>query len=84
MSQARPQGRPRPEPPVSDGVSMRDLLASCAAAKAVSTPPRAPEPETRRPLRDRHAHLDGHDGHDGNDGHGGHDGHDGRDHREAA
>lgn len=25
------------------GVSMRDLLASCAAAKAVSRPPRAPE-----------------------------------------
>ncbi|MEU2586262.1 hypothetical protein ABZ612_25540 [Streptomyces avermitilis] len=24
------------------GVSMRDLLASCAAARAVSTPPRAP------------------------------------------
>jgi hypothetical protein len=26
------------------GVSMRDLLASCAAAEAVSRPPRAPEP----------------------------------------
>ncbi|WP_281404289.1 hypothetical protein [Streptomyces roseirectus] len=25
-------------------VSMSDLLASCAAAKAVSLPPRAPEP----------------------------------------
>ncbi|MFH8802427.1 hypothetical protein ACH4F6_22920 [Streptomyces sp. NPDC017936] len=27
------------------GVSMRELLASCAAAEAVSRPPRAPEPE---------------------------------------
>ena len=27
------------------GVSMRDLLASCAAAEAVSRPPRAPDPE---------------------------------------
>lgn len=26
------------------GVSMRDLLASCAAAEAVSTPPRLPDP----------------------------------------
>ncbi|GAB7103828.1 hypothetical protein JCM4814A_21420 [Streptomyces phaeofaciens JCM 4814] len=25
------------------GVSMRDLLASCAAARAVSTPPRVPD-----------------------------------------
>ncbi|MCM1970313.1 MULTISPECIES: hypothetical protein [Streptomyces] len=31
---------PRPLPPVS----MRDLLAASAAATAVSTPPRAPEP----------------------------------------
>ena len=28
------------------GVSMRDLLASCAAAEAVSTPPRLPDPAT--------------------------------------
>ncbi|SER57136.1 hypothetical protein SAMN04487983_101898 [Streptomyces sp. yr375] len=27
----------------SAGVSMRDLLASCAAAEAVSTPPRLPD-----------------------------------------
>ncbi|MGW2184906.1 hypothetical protein [Streptomyces sp. NPDC001667] len=27
-------------------LSMRDLLAACAAADAVSTPPRAPEPES--------------------------------------
>ncbi|MEV6650357.1 hypothetical protein [Streptomyces sp. NPDC051219] len=31
------QSRPRPV------VSMRDLLASCAAATAVSTPPREPQ-----------------------------------------
>ncbi|GAA2785667.1 hypothetical protein [Streptomyces showdoensis] len=35
----------------ADSVSMRDLLASCAAASAVSTPPREPvapdEPEQR-------------------------------------
>lgn len=35
--------RPRPLP----GVSMRDLLAACAAAAAVSTPPRAPEQPRR-------------------------------------
>jgi hypothetical protein len=29
-------------------VSMRDLLASCAAADAVSRPPRAPMPEAPR------------------------------------
>ena len=29
-------------------VSMRDLLASCAAAKLISTPPPDPEPETPR------------------------------------
>ncbi|MFJ5529608.1 hypothetical protein [Streptomyces sp. NPDC093261] len=28
-------------------VPMRDLLASCAAAKAVSTPPRDPDPAPR-------------------------------------
>ncbi|WP_078861388.1 hypothetical protein [Streptomyces sp. NRRL F-5650] len=78
MSQPRPQGRPRSEPPASAGVPMRDLLASCAAAKAVSTPPRAPEPETRRPLRDRAGHLDGQVGHDGCDGHVACDGHDRR------
>lgn len=31
------------------GVSMRDLLAACAAAAAVSTPPRAPEPQHSEP-----------------------------------
>ncbi|MFD0316772.1 hypothetical protein [Streptomyces flavalbus] len=31
-------------PGFPDGVSMRDLLASCAAADLVSRPPRDPEP----------------------------------------
>ncbi|MFE9439764.1 hypothetical protein ACFYO2_12235 [Streptomyces sp. NPDC006602] len=42
----------KPEPPsyaVVAGVSMRDLLASCAAATAVSTPPRLPDPGTVQP-----------------------------------
>ncbi|MFH8707412.1 hypothetical protein [Streptomyces rubrogriseus] len=51
--QAQPQGRPSHQPPAPAGVSMRDLLASCAAATAVSTPPRAPEPEARGPVRDQ-------------------------------
>ncbi|MFU0243045.1 hypothetical protein ACKI1J_46035 [Streptomyces scabiei] len=57
-SQAQPQGRPGPRPSVPAGVSMRDLLASCAAATAVSTPPRAPEPEAYRPVRDQQGHRD--------------------------
>jgi hypothetical protein len=31
------------------GVTMRELLASCAHAEAVSTPPRLPDPETAWP-----------------------------------
>ncbi|MFL9657586.1 hypothetical protein ACJ7VE_28195 [Streptomyces sp. PB17] len=58
-SQAQPQGRPRPQSPAPAGVSMRDLLASCAAATAVSTPPRAPEPDAgREPVRDRQGRLE--------------------------
>ncbi|MET8074997.1 hypothetical protein [Streptomyces sp. NPDC005303] len=41
----------RPQPPpyaIVGGMSMRDLLASCAAAEAVSTPPRLPDPGTAR------------------------------------
>ncbi|SDC74368.1 hypothetical protein [Streptomyces prasinopilosus] len=38
-TEARPQS--------SAGVSMRDLLAAGAAAAAISTPPRAPEPHPR-------------------------------------
>jgi hypothetical protein len=32
-------------PRVVSGVSMRDLLAACAAARLVSTPPRESEPQ---------------------------------------
>ncbi|MFI6011567.1 hypothetical protein ACIBAG_22605 [Streptomyces sp. NPDC051243] len=35
-------------PQVVAGVSMRDLLAAGVAAKVISTPPRAPEPEAER------------------------------------
>ncbi|MEU5662840.1 hypothetical protein [Streptomyces longwoodensis] len=42
---AVPTGAPVP------AVSMRDLLASCAAADAVSRPPRAPEPHDRPATR---------------------------------
>jgi hypothetical protein len=38
-----------PQPTAVAGVSMRDLLAACAAAQAVSTPPRPPEPYGTRP-----------------------------------
>ncbi|MEU6479621.1 hypothetical protein ABZ858_22515 [Streptomyces sp. NPDC047017] len=34
----------QPRPYATAGVRMSDLLASCAAAEAVSRPPRAPEP----------------------------------------
>lgn len=41
-------------PRVVAAVSMRDLLASCAAATAVSTPPRPTTPaEPRRPEPER-------------------------------
>lgn len=46
-----PAPEPTPQPsrpsPVA-GVPMRDLLASCAAAEAVSTPPRLPDPAVAR------------------------------------
>lgn len=74
-SQPQPQGRPRPQSPAPAAVSMRDLLASCAAATAVSTPPRAPEPGTRRAVRDQQGHPD-QQGHRERRGH--------REHREAA
>jgi hypothetical protein len=44
MSATEPQAKAQPRSFVLAGVSMRDLLASCAAADAVSRPPRAPEP----------------------------------------
>ncbi|MGW0774462.1 hypothetical protein ACWD01_12595 [Streptomyces sp. NPDC002835] len=40
-------GRARPVP-VASAVSMRDLLASCAAATAVSTPPRTSSGDAHR------------------------------------
>jgi hypothetical protein len=43
----RPQPQSQPYAIVG-GLSMRDLLASCAAAEAVSTPPRVPDPGTGR------------------------------------
>ncbi|MGW1779163.1 hypothetical protein ACWCQQ_08475 [Streptomyces sp. NPDC002143] len=42
-----PATEPQPQPSrpfTLAGLSMRDLLASCAAAGAVSTPPRLPDP----------------------------------------
>lgn len=47
VTESTPQPRPYA---VAPGVSMRDLLASCVAANAVSTPPRLPDPETLQPL----------------------------------
>jgi hypothetical protein len=41
-----------PRPCAVGGVSMRDLLASCAAAEAVSRPPRAPEPADPRTVEE--------------------------------
>ncbi|MEU5412145.1 MULTISPECIES: hypothetical protein [Streptomyces] len=41
--EVQPQS-PQADPPPVSAVSMKDLLASCAAATAVSTPPRG-EPE---------------------------------------
>ena len=48
---------PRPSRPLAPApVSMRDLLASCAAAEAVSTPPRLPDPApAEKPARRRAA-----------------------------
>ncbi|MFI1356959.1 hypothetical protein ACH4TV_25770 [Streptomyces sp. NPDC020898] len=41
--QSKPQSTSQPRSYAVAGVSMRDLLAAGAAARAVSTPPRAPE-----------------------------------------
>ncbi|WP_019066731.1 hypothetical protein [Streptomyces hokutonensis] len=38
------ENQDRPQPYAFAGVSMRELLAAGEAAKAVSTPPRVPEP----------------------------------------
>ncbi|GGJ19670.1 hypothetical protein [Streptomyces brasiliensis] len=42
----QPPAQPRPHP--APAVSMRDLLASCAAADVISKPPRDPEPKAPR------------------------------------
>ncbi|MFF9153115.1 hypothetical protein ACF1AB_12905 [Streptomyces sp. NPDC014846] len=47
MTAHRPADQSRPAVPAV--MSMRDLLASCAAAAAVSTPPRAPETARTEP-----------------------------------
>jgi len=44
-------------PRVVSAVSMRDLLASCAAANVISTPPRLPDPEVSRPPAE-HSHRE--------------------------
>ncbi|MEU6679227.1 hypothetical protein [Streptomyces sp. NPDC046853] len=53
MSAAERDVKPRPHglsgPAGPSGISMRDLLASCAAASEVSTPPRDPAPTENRP-----------------------------------
>ncbi|MEV7240246.1 MULTISPECIES: hypothetical protein [unclassified Streptomyces] len=51
MSASRPT-EPPAEPAVFGGVSMRELLASCEAARAVSRPPCEPAPSRpERPVR---------------------------------
>ncbi|MFF0158793.1 hypothetical protein ACFYRY_14850 [Streptomyces sp. NPDC005263] len=50
------ESKAQPQSCAVAGVSMRDLLASCAAASAVSTPPRVPDPQTvQRPAEPRKA-----------------------------
>ncbi|CAL9552098.1 hypothetical protein [Streptomyces griseomycini] len=59
-STRRPEVRPQSQS--LSGVPMRDLLAACAAAAAISTPPRAPEPRHSEPAKGRD-HRDRHDHH---------------------
>lgn len=47
-ARSRPAPVAAPTPLPSAAVSMRDLLASCAAASAVSTPPRTSDGGTHR------------------------------------
>ncbi|MER5913331.1 hypothetical protein ABT124_23280 [Streptomyces sp. NPDC001982] len=55
MPASQPPAQPRPYP--AAGVSMRDLLASCAAADAISRPPRDPDPMAPQPSAGReHEH----------------------------
>jgi len=48
-----PATGPSPRPHRAAGVCMSELLASCAAAAAVSRPPRAPDPVPAEPRADR-------------------------------
>ncbi|MFI1418270.1 hypothetical protein ACH4VX_09795 [Streptomyces sp. NPDC020731] len=50
QSARRTTAQSRPQP--VSAIPMRDLLAACAAAAAVSTPPRAPEPRPCEPAKD--------------------------------
>ncbi|MDW4904911.1 hypothetical protein RB628_06000 [Streptomyces sp. ADMS] len=43
------ENTPAPKPYAAPGVSMRELLAAGAAARAVSTPPRVPDAPLRQP-----------------------------------
>ncbi|MDQ0794502.1 hypothetical protein [Streptomyces sp. B1I3] len=51
--EAQPRS-PQAEPPSPSAVSMRDLLASCAAASAVSTPPGEADPRGGHGQEDEH------------------------------
>ncbi|CAM5486251.1 hypothetical protein SALBM311S_05646 [Streptomyces alboniger] len=57
MSATESKAQPQSQPSAVAGVSMRDLLASCAAATAVfPLPPRVPDPQTvERPAAHRKA-----------------------------
>ncbi|CAM5697627.1 hypothetical protein [Streptomyces aurantiogriseus] len=50
MPATEPKAQPKPF--ALAGVSMHDLLASCAAADAVSRPPREPEQQDQRTPRE--------------------------------
>ncbi|MFI5566019.1 hypothetical protein ACIA6T_01295 [Streptomyces sp. NPDC051740] len=50
QSARRTTAQSRPQP--VSGIPMHDLLASCAAAAAISTPPRAPEPRPCEPAKE--------------------------------
>ncbi|MFE0451320.1 hypothetical protein ACFW2D_08520 [Streptomyces sp. NPDC058914] len=56
--QARKTSQAQPRSFALAGVSMRDLLASCAAAEAVSCPPRAPEPAQSPVSEERTRHRE--------------------------
>jgi len=53
LEASMPATGPSSRPHRAAGVCMSELLASCAAAAAVSRPPRAPDPEPVTPRADR-------------------------------